>query len=352
MNKSIDISNYDYTKVELYEIKELDILEKDMFLLNFNDNKYLKVNTFTKNLIEKFNGRNKISDIISLLTNDGINVSEEELIIFIDDFLIKNSIVEGKEKKKEFKLSFTFHIPLVEGKKLNFIYDKIKWLFSKKIVILLTIFCMCSQLMVLLEGSVNTYLEYKNSGGNALSVIVLFLIGTILHEMGHATAARYYKANVGKIGVGIYLFMPIAYTDLSNIWMLKKKERIVINCGGFYFSIIYSSILWIIGSLTSNSNLIIVNIIIMITMIMNLNPLLRMDGYWILSDYLGIVNVNKRMLELLIYIFKKIFMLNAKSPLNNTKEEKKIYYIYFICYLICNIAFLIIGIGSVIKLFI
>ena len=345
------MNDYDYIKVKSHEIKELDILQNDMWVLAFSDNRYLKVNTFTRKLIEKFNGCNKISDIISLLAVEGIDISEEEVRIFVDDFLIKNNVVEGQEEKKSFKLTFTFHIPIVDGENLNFLFDKFKFLFSKAYVIFFLIFCGITQLIALLNGDVDMYLQYRNNGGNLLSIVSLFLLGTIIHEIGHATAARYYGANVGKIGLGVYLFMPIAYTDLTSIWTLSKKERLVINCGGFYFSMIYSSILWVVGIVMGKSNLLILNIIILITMIMNLNPLLRMDGYWIVNDFFGIVNVNKRMLELLVYILKRSVGIKCESPFENGDKKNRVYYIYFICYLICNIVFLIAGVMSIIKIF-
>ncbi|MCI8751523.1 MAG: M50 family metallopeptidase [Lachnospiraceae bacterium] len=344
------MDEYDYIKVKPYEESVLDIEENDMWVLNFNDEKYLKVNTLTKNIISKFTGNSSLAEIGVLLKDEGIHISEEELKEFVNIVLKKNKIITGDINKKEFKFTFTLYFPLIDAYKLNFLFDKLKMIYSKYVAIVLAVFLGIIQIIALSYGGFDLYEQYKNNSGNAISVLVLFLIGTIIHEFGHATAARYYNARIGKIGIGLYLFLPVAYTDLTNIWKLDRWKRIVVNLGGLYFSLIYASILWIIGYFSNNQNLMIVNTIIFIAMIMNLNPLLRMDGHWVLNDFFGIVNVNKKMYEFILYLIKRLFGSNERYVFE--KNRKKIYYVYFFCYMICNFVFLLIGIKQLIILLI
>jgi putative peptide zinc metalloprotease protein len=116
----------------------------------------------------------------------------------------------------------------------------------------------------------------------------LILFGILLiHELGHSFIAKNYKINTGQIGIGIYLFMPVFYINLNEIWRLEKKKRMMINLGGIYFQLFIGLILIIIFYNTGSSiigGLIKLNFAIAI---LNLNPLIRFDGYWALSDFLN-----------------------------------------------------------------
>lgn len=120
---------------------------------------------------------------------------------------------------------------------------------------------------------------------------MLILFG---HELGHAFFARQYNIAAGKIGVGLYfLIFPVLYITINQIWRLKKEKRVVINCGGLIFQSIIGTILIAFNLYFDNnvvSYLIKANFIVMC---LNLNPLLKFDGYWILSDYLNDKNLYK-----------------------------------------------------------
>lgn len=109
-------------------------------------------------------------------------------------------------------------------------------------------------------------------------------LSVTFHEIGHATAASYFGAKHGGIGGGFYLLTPVYFADVTDIWRLKKSERIIVNLAGMYFELIFCAILSIIGYLFSSTLLIILSVIISIHTLFNLNPFLRSDGFWIVSD--------------------------------------------------------------------
>ena len=344
------MENYDYLKIKTYRADVLDISEQDVWVLSFQDNYHIKVNTFTKELFTLFNGENSLNEIIKKLKQQGIDTTEQELKELVQEVLIKNNLVEGVEKRKTFRLSLTFHIPIIEARRIYFLLNYLSRMYKKTVVFSLLICCSVIQVFALYNGGIQYYHSYIKNRTDAVSVIVLFFLGTVIHEFGHASAARHYHADVGKMGIGMYLFMPVAYTDLSSIWKLDRKKRVVVNLGGFYFSFVYASMICLIGVLSGHTNLIITNIIILITMVMNANPLLRMDGYWILCDAFGIVNVNRKMYEFFVYIVKRKWKRKEEFSLELEYHHKKIYYLYFFCFLVCNVMTLIVGIVSIIKM--
>lgn len=121
--------------------------------------------------------------------------------------------------------------------------------------------------------------------------ILLSFIGVTFHEFGHAAAAHYYGANHGGIGGGFYLFMPVYFADVTDIWKLPKKERIIVNLAGIYFEFIYAAFLVFIGLLLNNQHLIILACVFSALSLYNLYPFARSDGYWVLSDAIELPNL-------------------------------------------------------------
>lgn len=113
---------------------------------------------------------------------------------------------------------------------------------------------------------------------------LLGIVGITFHEFGHASAAHYYGAKHGGIGGGFYLFMPVYFADVTDIWKLPKKQRIIVNLGGIYFELLFVLILILTGYILDFKSLIIFASIFSISIIYNLNPIARTDGYWVLSD--------------------------------------------------------------------
>jgi len=116
--------------------------------------------------------------------------------------------------------------------------------------------------------------------------IILFII-LIMHEIGHSAIAKQYNIKTGKVGLGIYLFIPVFYINLNEIWRLKKEKRVLINLGGIYFQFISGIILitiYIISKSDIIGSLIKVNFIIAM---INFNPFIKFDGYWVLADIIN-----------------------------------------------------------------
>lgn len=71
-----------------------------------------------------------------------------------------------------------------------------------------------------------------------LMVFGLVVLATALHEIGHATAARYGGAKPGVMGAGIYVVWPAFYTDVTDAYRLDRKGRLRTDLGGVYFNVL------------------------------------------------------------------------------------------------------------------
>jgi putative peptide zinc metalloprotease protein len=117
------------------------------------------------------------------------------------------------------------------------------------------------------------------------------------HELGHAAAARYFGAKHGPLGVGFMGLMLAAYVEVTDIWRLPRKKRLMVDLGGVYFqsmaAIVLAAWAWATGDVVPLWMVLILDF----AMLMNVNPLFKLDGYWAVSDSTGITNLHQRVGE-------------------------------------------------------
>jgi putative peptide zinc metalloprotease protein len=131
-----------------------------------------------------------------------------------------------------------------------------------------------------------------------LPLLALALAGVkVLHELGHAVAARKFGSNCHEIGVMLLVFTPCMYCNVSDAWMLPSKwQRIAISAAGMYIELILASactLLWY-SSAPGLFNSLCLNVVLICsvgTLLLNGNPLMRYDGYFILSDLVAVPNL-------------------------------------------------------------
>jgi putative peptide zinc metalloprotease protein len=130
----------------------------------------------------------------------------------------------------------------------------------------------------------------------ALLLVILggVVLATAFHEIGHATACRYGGAEPGVMGVGIYVVWPAFYTDVTDAYRLDKKGRLRTDLGGIYFNAIFALAMAGLYAVTSFEPLLLLVLLQNFAMIQQLLPLLRLDGYYIISDLTGVPDMFSR----------------------------------------------------------
>ena len=127
-----------------------------------------------------------------------------------------------------------------------------------------------------------------------LMVLGLVVIATALHEIGHATATRYGGAEPGDMGVGIYIVWPAFYTDVTDAYRLGRGGRLRTDLGGVYFNGLFVLITAGLYAVTGFEPLLILIIVQHMQVIQQMLPFLRLDGYYILSDLVGVPDMFAR----------------------------------------------------------
>ena len=333
-------------KVKYYTKEKFDVNENgEYYVLTFGENINFKVSSVAEHIISKFNGERTVYEICESLVNEGIEITNDDLEKFVEKFLLENHLVEGEDFiDSSSGTRLWFHYPLLKGEKIKFLLDIFDIVYVRNILILQAVLFVVLQVVLCFSSK---YVELLNTvwNNNTFVVLVIVFFSSIFHEFGHAVAANFYDCKVGNIGVGLYLFKPVLYTDLSSTWKIDRKKRVLVDFGGIYFQLIMVNVLSII-CLFYNINELKVSIIsIIILAILNLNPFLRLDGYWILTDWIGLVNVNDRVFRLIKskikkYIFKKEEDMDTLDLKSSTKI---ILYLYMLVYFVFTVVALGLG---------
>ena len=127
-----------------------------------------------------------------------------------------------------------------------------------------------------------------------LLVLGLSVVSMLFHECGHAAACRYGGARPGVIGMGIYLIWPAFFTNVTDAYRLGRAGRIRTDLGGVYFNAIFVLVLTGTYLATGYVPLASAVVLIHLEIVQQLLPSLRLDGYFILADLIGVPDLFRR----------------------------------------------------------
>ena len=132
-----------------------------------------------------------------------------------------------------------------------------------------------------------------------LVVVGLSVVSALFHECGHASGCRCGGARTGVIGFGIYLVWPSFFTNVTDSYRLSRAGRLRTDLGGLYFNLIFMLVLAGVYAATSDELLLLVIAVTHLEMLEQLLPFARYDGYFILSDLVGIPDLFARVQPIL-----------------------------------------------------
>lgn len=192
---------------------------------------------------------------------------------------------------------------------LTKMYPKIRWVFQPRTVVAST--CLVLSAWTLLAIRFDQLQQrlpefHQFFGWPNLMYLMAILAGVkLLHEFGHAFLCKHYGRECNEIGVLLLVFSPTMYCDTTDAWMLRNKwQRIAIGAAGIYVELVLSAIAIFVWWNTQPGlwNHLCLNVFFVTTastIIFNANPLMRFDGYYMLSDLLEIPNLSQKANKLL-----------------------------------------------------
>jgi putative peptide zinc metalloprotease protein len=163
------------------------------------------------------------------------------------------------------------------------------WLFRPWTVVpVLVAFAVTSWFVVVHEGVASGAAQAFERPELILLIFALGVASAAFHELGHASACRVGGGTPGAMGAGIYLVWPAFYTDVTDAYRLPRGARLRTDLGGLYFnSIVAVATLgaWVAFRVDA---LLLLIALQLLEMVKQLSPVIRADGYHVLSDATGV----------------------------------------------------------------
>lgn len=145
----------------------------------------------------------------------------------------------------------------------------------------------------------HTFLHFFTLEGALLAGLTL-CVTKFLHELGHAYTCKRFGAKVTSLGVALLVMVPVLYTDTSAAWKLpSRRQRLAIGAAGMLTELAiaaWATLAWsfLPDGMLRSAAFMLATTTWMMTLAVNLSPLMRFDGYFLLSDSLGIGNLQQR----------------------------------------------------------
>lgn len=246
-----------------------------------------------------------------------------------------------KQTQKKVKASllniFFLKIPLYDPDAL---LNKLRWLIrfllSKPFALI-----WLATVLVAAKYGVENFDQLKDNAQGFLApsnigwVYVCTVFVKLLHEFGHASVVKRYGGEVHTLGVMFMLLVPLPYVDATASWSFRKKSRrALVGAAGMlteFFIAAVALIVWAnLGGGLAKS--LAYNVVIMAsvsTVLFNINPLMRFDGYYILTDLLDMPNLQQNSVRHLKYLLERyVFFKRDAEVVAETWLERVIYSVY------------------------
>jgi putative peptide zinc metalloprotease protein len=216
---------------------------------------------------------------------------------------------------------------------LGRLYPSLKWLFSQPALV--------AQVVLIVLGAVVFFSNLSEfsfnlieliSAANIIVAIASFFLLVTLHEFAHALTCIRFGGKVSEMGFLLLYFQPCFYCNLSDAYLFKnKRERIIVNLAGVWFQTVAWAVFTILWRLTQpeyflNQVFYLTAAVSLATLIFNLNPAIKLDGYYLLADYVEIPNLRQKTFTYLWNRIKsKLLGCQVVELTTPTEREAKIY---------------------------
>lgn len=176
----------------------------------------------------------------------------------------------------------------------------------------------------------------QSKGVLAPDNLLLLYLGLVtsktIHEFGHAYVTKKYEGEVHVMGVMLMVFTLIPYVDASSsLGFRSRGQRLMVGAAGMVFELFFAALMTFFWANTGQGSLhdLAYNMMFtasVSTLLFNLNPLLRFDGYYMLSDILEIPNLAQRSATQLTYLAER-WLFGVKSLEGPARSRREAFWL-------------------------
>jgi putative peptide zinc metalloprotease protein len=335
-NKNSDLNSKSWMLFDPVADKYYRIGEKEHFILSFLS-KPFTINSIFQNA-KAVNDKITLSDINAVIS-----------FLFSSNLLLpafgstESRVKQIKLLKEKNRLNVLlssylfFRIPLWKPDKfLSDTLETVETLFNKYLLTILFFLALCGYFLLITHWQKFeiTMIDSLNYAGMIkYGITVIFL--KVLHEFAHAYTAKSAGVRVRRFGIGFIVFFPRFFTDITDSWRINdKKKKILIDGAGILTELLIGGIaviFWIYSGpgIIKTIAYYVFAVSIINTVLINGNPFIRYDGYYILMDFINIDNLQQRSKLLISQAFReKLFGIKTNVPFSYTGLKKNLIIIY------------------------
>jgi putative peptide zinc metalloprotease protein len=184
---------------------------------------------------------------------------------------------------------------------LDRIYPRLAWLFSP--AFRNTVIALALLALYLVARRWDAFIDtftYLFSIEGAVYFALALSAMKVVHEMGHALTAKRYGCRVPSMGVALLVLWPVLYTDVTETWKLvSRRQRLAVGLAGVTAELVFAVFATLAWSFLPDGPMrgaafILATSSWISTLLLNLSPFMRFDGYFVVSDWLEMPNLHAR----------------------------------------------------------
>ncbi len=267
-------------------------------------------------------------------------------------------LIREQRKKKLLQakgdlLLMRFHL-LDPDRAFNHVIDSIRFLWTPTAVRIQLAMIFTAVIIVLLQGDrfiqdfQRVYLQSQAGVWGWISIWVIALVAIALHECGHGLTCKKYGGEVRDMGFLLLVFQPCLYCNVNDAWLFEhKRHKIYVALAGVWVEMMLAALAAFVWFAVDVANplgfiaFVLMTIGTASSLLINLNPLLKFDGYYILTDALEMKNLRQNSLEWFSFVLKlKLLRMELDPPFHPSPRERKIYFVYGMLVVIYMVALL------------
>ncbi|HZA97757.1 MAG TPA: HlyD family efflux transporter periplasmic adaptor subunit [Gemmatimonadales bacterium] len=336
--------------------------EQSYIIKDPQSRKYFRFRPVEVMVMQTFNGEHTAAETSAILNADGLRVSPAGVEAFArklttmglcERTLGERSVLQMERLRAQRRRRLGRGIGPFKGellrirwsvgdpdKLLDWMLPRLKFFFTPAFLRLsLALFGIYFLILAIKwQDFVRTLSDFYHLEVGLTAFAVFWLSGTliiVIHELGHGLTCKYFGGRVHEIGAMLFYFQLAFFCNVNDAWTFpERRARLWVTAAGSWIQLVVASLAAVVwwaatpGTMLEYAAFAGVFTGGIATVLMNANPLIPLDGYYALSDYLEVPNLRQRAFAYIGWLMKtRVFKLELPPPPAD-ERERRVFLIY------------------------
>ena len=229
---------------------------------------------------------------------------------------------------------------------LTWLQKPLAFLFTFEFVLVSCLVILSGTLLAISNTTkISTAVQHLASIEYLFPLLMVTLVIAFVHELSHGLTCKRFGGDVHEIGMLLIYFMPAFYCNVSSAWRFSsKRKRMLVTFAGPWSSLLIWSLATIVwrfalpGS-SVNTTALLFMAVTGIECLFNLNPLIKLDGYYLLSDWFECPNLRQRSFE---YLKQRVLKINSNALSDRPGQNGLLFLTYGVLASVYSVALVLI----------